>query len=282
MKLKNSYFFTLREDSKDEDSISGNLLVRSGMIKKNSADIYMYLPLGLKVLDKISSIIREEMNKIDSLELLMPVLIPEEVYEKSGRRDSFGSSIFTLKDRFDRKYALGPTHEELFVIASSMKIKSYKDMPLSLYQLQTKFRDEARPRFGLIRVREFIMKDAYTFDRDLKGLDVSYNKMYAAYKNIFNRLGLDYKIVKADTGVMGGLLSEEFQAVTDMGEDTLVLCDSCDYASNIEVSECVSSRNEEDELELHSEMIETKEKRTIKEVSEYLDENPNKFVKTLI
>lgn len=240
MRLKDNYFYTLREDSKEEDSLNGNLLVRSGMIKKSSSGVYMYLPLGLKVLKNVENIIREEMNNIGANELLMPVLIPEDIYEKSGRRDSFGNSMFSLKDRYDKKYALGPTHEELFAIAASMKIRSYKDIPFSLYQFETKFRDEARPRYGLIRVREFIMKDAYSFDKDLEGLDVSYNKMYNAYKNIFNRLGLNYKIVTADTGVMGGLLSEEFQAITDIGEDTLVLCDKCDYASNIEVSKCIA------------------------------------------
>lgn len=257
MKLKSNFFYTLREDVKDEDSRSGNLLVRSGMIKKSSAGVYVYLPFGFKVIKNIENIIRDEMNKTGASELLMPVLIPEEVYEKSGRKTSFGSSIFTSKDRYDRNYILGPTHEELFTIASSMKIKSYKDMPFNLYQFETKFRDEARPRYGLIRVREFIMKDAYSFDRDLNGLDESYNKMFNAYKNIFDRLNLDYKIVTADTGVMGGLLSEEFQAVTDIGEDILVLCESCDYASNIEVSKCITEIKENNEelkelVEIHT------------------------------
>src|SRR5574344_33459 len=238
MKLIGNYFFTLRENVKDEDAKSGNLLVRSGMIKKSSAGIYMYLPLGYRVLKKIKKIIREEINKTDALELSMPTLIQKEIYESTGRTKAFGNSVFSLKDRFNRDYILGPTHEELFAIASISNIKSYKDMPYSLYQFQTKFRDEARPRYGLIRVREFIMKDAYSFDKDLEGLDISYNKMYNAYKNSFDRMNLDYKVVKADTGIMGGLLSEEFQAITDIGEDTIVLCDSCNYASNIEVSKC--------------------------------------------
>jgi len=247
MKLKTSYFFTLRENVKDEDSVSGNLLVRSGMIKKNSSGIYMYLPLGYRVLKKIEQVIREEMDATGAQEVLMPALIPEEVYEQSGRRALIGSSMFSLKDRFDKPFVLGPTHEELFLMAAQNKVKSYKDLPFNIYQFQTKFRDEPRPRFGLIRVREFIMKDAYSFDTNLEGLDISYNKMDKAYRNSFDRMGLNYKVVTADTGVMGGLLSEEFQAVTDIGEDTLVLCDSCDFSSNIEVAPCVS-----ESLELES------------------------------
>jgi len=238
MKLKNSYFFTLREQVKDEDSTSGNLLVRSGMIKKNSSGIYMYLPLGYRVLKKIEAIIRQEMDAAGAQELLMPSLIPEEVYEQSGRRALIGSSMFALKDRFQKPFVLGPTHEELFLIAAASKIRSYKDLPFNLYQFQTKYRDEPRPRFGLIRVREFIMKDAYTFDADLDGLSVSYQKMYDAYVSSFDRMQLKYKIVQADTGVMGGLLSEEFQALSDIGEDVLVLCDHCDFASNLEVAPC--------------------------------------------
>ncbi len=240
MKLKNSFFYTLRENVKDEDSDSGNLLVRSGMIKKSSSGIYMYMPLGYKVLKKIEQIIREEMNATGAQELLMPSMIPEEVYINSGRRAGFGNSMFSLKDRFNKPFVLGPTHEELFLDAAASKIRSYKDMPFNLYQFQNKFRDEPRPRFGLIRVREFIMKDAYSFDTDLDGLQISYDKMFNAYKKSFDRMGIDYKIVTADTGVMGGLLSEEFQAVTAIGEDTLVLCDHCDYSSNLEVAQCLT------------------------------------------
>ena len=239
MKLKNSYFFTKREDSKDEESVSANLLVRSGMIKKAGSGIYYFLPMGYRVTKKIEKIIREEMNKIGSQELVMPQLLPEEVYIASGRRDNFGSSMFSLKDRFDRSYVLGPTHEEMFVEAAKEVIKSHKDMPISLYQMANKYRDEPRSRYGLIRTREFVMKDAYTFDKDEEGLAVAYDKMYEAYRKIFDRVGLDYKIVTASCGVMGGSLSEEFQAVCDIGEDTLVLCDKCGLSTNIEVCECV-------------------------------------------
>ncbi len=281
MKLKNNFFYTIREDIKDEDSVSGNLLVRSGMIKKSSAGVYMYLPLGLRVLKNIENIIREEMNSIGSLELSMPTLIPKEIYEVTGRVQSFGSSSFSLKDRFNRDYILGPTHEELFTIASISNIRSYKDMPYSLYQFQTKFRDEARPRYGLIRVREFVMKDAYSFDKDLEGLDVSYKKMFNAYKNSFDKMGIKYRVVKADTGVMGGLLSEEFQAETEIGEDTLVLCDKCDFSSNLEITKHVCN-DISNEQELNKELVETMDKHTIEDVSEYLNIDIKDTVKAMI
>ena len=281
MKLKNNFFYTIREDIKDEDSKSGNLLVRSGMIKKSSAGVYMYLPLGYRVLKNIENIIREEMNKTGALELSMPTLIPKEIFDITGRTEAFGNSSFSLKDRFNRDYILGPTHEELFTIASIANIRSYKDMPYSLYQIQTKFRDEARPRYGLIRVREFVMKDAYSFDKDLDGLDVSYKKMFNAYKNAFDKMGLNYRIVKADTGVMGGLLSEEFQAETEIGEDILVLCDKCDFSSNIEVTEHVSN-NESNVEEKNLELVETIDKESIEDVSNYLNIDVKDTVKALL
>ena len=185
MRLQEQFFYTFKEDVKDEETISGNLLVKSGYVKKIGNGIYMYMPLGLKVLRNIEKIIREEMNKTGAQELLMPSLLPEDFYIESGRRTNFGHDMFSLKDRYNRSLVLGPTHEEFFVEAARMKIKSYKDMPFNLYQIGNKYRDEPRPRFGLIRVREFFMKDAYSFDKDLDGLDISYNKMFNAYKNIF-------------------------------------------------------------------------------------------------
>ncbi|NCB33513.1 MAG: proline--tRNA ligase [Erysipelotrichia bacterium] len=282
MRLKSSFFYTLRENVKDEDSASSNLLVRAGYIKKSSSGIYMFMPLGFKVLSKVEAIIREEMNRTGCQELLMPAMIPEEVYEASGRRNGFGHSMFTLKDRKGQPYALGPTHEELFAIAAKMKIRSYKDMPFSLYQIEEKFRDEPRPRFGLIRVREFAMKDAYTFDKDEAGLDSAYQKQFEAYKRIMDRLHLNYKIVRADTGIMGGLLSEEFQAVTPIGEDILVLCDSCDFASNIEVAPCIAEKPDHVEEPEELKLVETPHSRTIEEVTDYLHKDAKSFVKTLI
>ena len=280
MKLKNSYFYTLRENAKDEDSTSGNLLVRSGMIRKVSSGIYMYLPLGLKVLDNIKKIIKEEMDKTGATELLMPSLIPEDIYDVCGRNQALGSSMFHLKDRYNKPYVLGPTHEELFTIAAKSMVRSYKDLPFTIYQDAPKYRDEARPRFGLIRVREFFMKDAYSFDKDEEGLSFSYQKMYDAYKNIFDRIGLNYAIVRADTGVMGGSLSEEFQAITDIGEDVLVLCDKCDYASNMEIATHKIENKEETKKDL--ELVATPNAKTIDEVCNYLNLDVTKSVKALL
>lgn len=282
MRLRRNYFYTIRENTKADDSISGNLLIKAGFIKKTSSGIYMMLPMGYKVLKNIENIIREEMNNAGASEVLMPALINEEYFIKSNRLNSFGKEMFKLSDRYDKKYALGPTHEELFTIAASAKVKSFKDLPFILYQIQTKFRDEARPRYGLIRTREFTMKDAYSFDKDTKGLDESYNNMYNAYKKIFGRLKINYKIVKADTGKMGGSLSEEFQAITDIGEDTIVLCEKCDYASNLEVSSSLVMDTDNKEKVLEKDLVYTPNIKTIDELSSYLNEAKNKFVKTLI
>ena len=282
MRLKNQFFYTLREDVKDEETRSGNYLVRSGMIKKVGTGIYLFMPLGLKVLKKIEQIIREEMNKTGAQELLMPALIPEDYYVQSGRKEVFGHDMFSLKDRYERGYVLGPTHEELFVYAAKEMIHSYKDMPFNIYQIANKYRDEPRPRFGLIRTREFMMKDAYSFDVDDEACEASYQKMFQAYQNIMDRVGLEYKIVRAGTGAMGGNLSEEFQAVTEIGEDTLVLCPNCDYASNLEVSACIVDETESYEEEKELELVHTPNAGTIEEVAAFLEEDPSQFVKTLI
>lgn len=282
MKLSQSFFYTLRENAKDEDSVSSNLLVRAGMIKKTSAGIYMIMPMGKKVLAKVEIIIREEMDAKGAQELLMPALIPEEVYEKSGRREAFGSNMFALHDRNDRPYVLGPTHEELFTMAASMDGKSYKDFPYNLYQIQTKYRDETRPRFGLIRVREFIMKDAYSFDTDEEGLAKSYDAMYDAYCRIMDRLGLKYKIVRADTGAMGGLLSEEYQALSPIGEDVIVGCEGCDFSSNMEITEVMDNKPESTEPKVPYSIKETPNAKTIDEVAAFFGKQPSDFVKTLL
>ncbi len=282
MRLSKSFFFTLRENARDEESQACNLLVRAGMIRKTSAGVYMMLPLGYKALNKIINIIREEMNSIDSEELMMPALLPEEIYVESGRRDKLGKSMFSLKDRFDKPYVLAPTHEELFAEAAKLAVKSYKNLPISLYQFQTKFRDEPRPRFGLIRVREFIMKDAYTFDLDYDGLDKSYNDMFEAYKRIFDRIGLKYIVVKADTGAMGGLLSEEFQAISDIGEDVLVIEENSSYAENIETAKCILEGEKSSENHLPKEKVNTPNAKTIEEVSKFFGKDEKSFVKTLI
>lgn len=282
MRLSKSFFYTFKEMPSDEESISSKLLVKAGMIRKSSNGIYMIMPLGYRVLKKIENIIREEMNKIDSQELLMPSLVSEEVFEKSGRRANFGSNMFSLKDRYQKSYVLAPTHEELFTMAAALKVQSYKDLGFSLYQIQTKFRDEVRPRFGLIRVREFIMKDAYSFDSDLENLDRSYQKMFKAYKNIFDRIGLDYRIVKADTGAMGGLLSEEFQALSSIGEDVIVICENNDYSANLEITPVELKYNQGMEIALDIEKVHTPNMKTIAEVAEFLKLNPSKLIKNLI
>ena len=286
MRLSKEFFYTLREDSKDEDSVSGNLLVNSGMIKKVSNGIYMNMPLGQKVSQNVIKIVRECMDETGANEVSMPHMLPMEYFEASGRASGFGSSMFKFNDRFNRPYALGPTHEEFFVYAAQSKVKSYRDLPFNIYQIGEKYRDELRPRLGLIRVREFIMKDAYSFDADEESMHESYMKMFNAYHKIFTRIGLKYNVVKADTGVMGGLLSEEFQAITDVGEDVLVLCDSCDYASNIEVSKCVPASNFENNFEAEEEKnyseVYTPNAGSIEEVTSYLQLPVSKFVKTMI
>ncbi len=281
MKINNSFFYTLREDAKDEDSRSGNLLVRSGMIKKVGAGIYMYMPMGIRTFDKIKKIVKEEMDNAGAQELLMPSLIPSDYYERCGRVEAFGPDMFNLKDRYNKPFVLGPTHEELFTIAAKSMVRSYKDLPFNLYQQADKFRDEPRPRYGLIRVREFVMKDAYSFDRDNEGLDKSYAIMKEAYKKIYDRLGIDYKIVTADCGAMGGTLSEEFQAITDIGEDTIVLCKNCNFSSNIEVAKTISNINDNEE-EKQLEMVETPHQETIEDVCKYLNLDVKKSVKALL
>lgn len=282
MRLSKNFFYTLREDVKDEDSVSGNLLVKSGMIKKVSNGIYMNMPLGERVSQKVINVVRDEMNKAGASEVSMPHMLPMDYFEASGRAENFGSSMFRFQDRYGRAYALGPTHEEFFVYAAQSKVRSYKDLPFTIYQIGDKYRDEARPRLGLIRVREFIMKDAYSFDADEEGMQESYQKMFDAYHKIFTRLGIKYNVVRADTGVMGGLLSEEFQAITDVGEDILVLCDSCDYASNIEVSACSANTTIEDEDERDFSEVYTPDAGSIEDVTKFLNLPVDKFVKTMI
>ena len=282
MRLRNSYFYTIKENIKDEDSISGNLLVRSGMIKRTSSGVYMMLPLGYKVLENIKNIIRDEMNKKGAQELLMPSLIQEDVYVSTGRRAKFGNDMFAFKDRFGKDYCLGPTHEELFTMAASYHVKSYKDLHFNIYQIGDKFRDEPRPRFGLLRAREFLMKDAYSFDTDTLGLDISYKDMYDAYKNMFNRMKLNTLVVESDSGAMGGLLSEEFQALNPAGEDKLVFCTKCSYTSNIDIAYSKEEGKKSTEKEKALEKVYTPNMKTIEEISKYLGEDESKFIKCLI
>ena len=234
MRMSTLFLRTLREDPADAEVPSHRLLVRAGYIRRVSPGIYTWLPLGLKVLRQVEQIVREEMDDIGAQELLFPALLPREPFDATGRWTEYGDNIFRLKDRKDGDYLLGPTHEELFTLAVKDLFNSYKDLPVSLYQIQTKYRDEARPRAGILRGREFVMKDSYSFDLDEAGLDKSYQLHRDAYVRIFDRLGFHYVIVQAMAGAMGGSKSEEFLATAENGEDTYVRCPSCGYAANVE------------------------------------------------
>lgn len=237
LRMSDLFVRTLREDPNDAEVPSHRLLVRAGYIRRAAPGIYTWLPLGLRVLRNIESIIREEMDAIGGQEMLFPALLPKEPYEASGRWTDYGENIFRLKDRKEADYLLGPTHEEMFTLAVKDLYSSYKDLPLTIYQIQTKYRDESRPRAGLLRGREFVMKDSYSFDVDDAGLEASYQRHRDAYIRIFDRLGFDYVIVKATSGAMGGSASEEFLATAEVGEDTYVRCTRCDYAANVEAVE---------------------------------------------
>jgi prolyl-tRNA synthetase len=269
--LRFSRFFarTQKEIPSEADSISHQLLVRAGMIQQVAAGIYAYLPLGLMVLNKIERIIREEMNKAGGQELMMPALQPIELWEQSGRLPSFGKTIFTFQDRKEHTLALGPTHEEVITDLARRFVQSYRDLPLLLYQIQDKFRDEPRPRGGLLRVREFIMKDLYSFDIDEEGLNKSYQDMIEAYMNIYSRCGLPAVMIEADSGAIGGKASHEFMVVTETGEDEIICCTQCDYAANLEKAQSVKQDQvTTDPLPL--EEISTPNIKTIEEVAGFV------------
>ncbi len=281
MRMSNLFLSTLREVPAEAETISHQLMLRGGIIRKLAAGVYSYLPLGLRVLKKVENIVREEMDNAGAQELLMSALLPAESYQASGRWDVFGPNMFKLKDRNGRDFCLGPTHEEIFTDTVKSCLKSYRQLPVTLYQIQTKYRDESRPRFGIIRSREFTMKDAYSFDRTWEGLDESYSKMYDAYCRIFNRLGLDYIVVDADTGAMGGSGSQEFMVKSEVGEDTIAHCPTCNYSANVEKAECITAAAEK-EAPKTMEKIYTPNVKTIDELVEFLNTDKTKFVKTLI
>ena len=282
MKMSNLLLPTLREVPADAEITSHKLMLRAAMVRKLGSGIYSYLPLGLRVLQKVEQIIREEMNAAGAQELLMPALLPAEAYQASGRWEVFGPSMFKLKDRYERDYCLGPTHEELFTQTVIDNVKSYKEYPMTLYQIQTKYRDEARPRFGVIRSREFVMKDAYSFDTTEAGLDESYKKMYDAYNRIFTRLGLDFTVVDADSGAMGGSGSQEFMVKSPVGEDGIAYCDSCGYAANYEKAACVPVEKPSNDGDFDMEKIHTPNVHTIEELVEFMGAEAYNFAKTII
>ncbi len=239
MRLSKSYVPTLKEVPAEAEVVSHRLLLRAGFIRKLTSGIYTYLPLGLKALNKVADICREEMDRAGAQEILMPTVQPGDLWRETGRWEFYGKELLRFKDRHDRDYCLGPTHEEVVTDLVRGEVRSYRQLPLNLYQIQTKFRDEIRPRFGLMRGREFVMKDAYSFDRDSEGADKSYRAMYDAYCAIFRRLGLEFRPVEADTGSIGGNFSHEFMVLAETGEDTIATCQACDYAANLEKAEVV-------------------------------------------
>jgi prolyl-tRNA synthetase len=281
MKMSKMFLPTLKEIPADAEIRSHQLMIRSGMIKKMSSGVYNQLPIGLRVFNKVAQIIREEMNAKGAQEILCSAIIPAELWQESGRWEAMGEEMFRLKDRTSRDYCLGPTHEEAFTDIVRQEITSYKQLPMNLYQIQTKYRDERRPRFGVMRTKTFTMKDAYSFDVDHDGMAKSYQDMFDAYVNIFRRCGLDNSPVLADSGAIGGSVSAEFMVKSDVGEDEVVFCSKCDYAANVERAESINDTLEKEELKELKE-IHTPGVGTIKELEDFFKASPKKLAKTLV
>jgi prolyl-tRNA synthetase len=280
MRLSRSLFPTLRDDPADAEALSHKLMLRAGLVRQLAAGVYVWLPLGQRVLDKVNAIIREEMNAIGGQEMTMPVLHPAEIWRETGRWDAIGPEMFRLKDRNDRDMCLGMTHEEVIAWLAAREIRSYRDLPQIWYQIQTKERDEARPRSGVLRTREFVMKDSYTLDPDVRALDRSYAAHEGAYRRIFDRCGLRYRVVQSDTGMMGGLGAHEFMAPSAAGEDEIAVCEGCGYAANVELARGVpaapafpAGAREE---------VATPNARTIAEVAGFLKIDPRLTIKSLL
>jgi len=276
---------TLREAPGEAEVISHALMMRAGMIRKLAAGVYDFLPMGWRVMKRIGQIIREEMDRAGAQEVFLPVLCPAELWQESGRWDAYGKELMRVLDRHDRQFCLGPTHEEVITDLVRREVRSYRQLPINLYQIQTKFRDEIRPRFGLMRGKEFMMKDAYSFDRDEEGAERSYSLMYTAYNRIFTRCGLVFRPVEADTGPIGGSFSHEFMVLADSGEDSIVSCSSCTYASNLEKAECPGQAEGPDprsDEEQGMEEVATPGKKAVEEVCAFLGRSPADLVKTLI
>ncbi len=282
--MKQSQIFspTLREVPSDAEAVSHQLMLRAGYIRQVSAGIYSYLPLAWRVIQNIENIIREELNAVGGTEMMLPALVPADLWQESGRYETYGPELMKLTDRHGRDFILGPTHEETFTKLIRDDIKSYKKLPLHLYQIQTKYRDEKRPRFGLLRGREFIMKDAYTFHDSNDSLDVSYNEIWQAYDNIFTRLGLDYRSIIADAGSMGGRESIEFIAVSEAGEDTIAYSTESDYAANIEMASSKFKERTNTEVQLQKELIDTPDTTTIEELANFLEVKPTQILKSVL
>jgi len=284
MRYSEMHLPTAREIPSDAEVASHQLMIRAGMIRKLTSGIYSYLPLGYRVIRKVEQIVREEMDKAGAQEVHLPMVQPVELWQESGRWVHYGKELLRFRDRHEREYCLGPTHEEVITDLVRNDIKTYRQLPRNLYQIQTKFRDEVRPRFGVMRCREFGMKDAYSFDADEAGAEKSYDKMFVAYNNIFNRCGLKFRSVEADSGSIGGKYSHEFMVMADSGEDAIVFCDKCKYAANLEKAEIgePEKKNVSQKDWLPLESVHTPEVRTIEEVSAFLKVQPQDIVKTLI
>ena len=282
MRYSQYFIPTVKETPSDAEVISHQLMLRAGMIRKLAAGIYNYLPLGLRSIRKVEAIVREEMNKAGAIEMLMPAVQPAELWKESGRWDFYGKELLRFKDRKDAEFCMGPTHEEVVTDLIRKEVRSYRQLPINLYQIQGKFRDEIRPRFGLMRGREFIMKDAYSFDVNEAGADVSYAKMYQAYRRIFERCGLRFRAVEADTGSIGGNFSHEFMVLADSGEDAIVSCSACQYAANMEKAETRKSCAGEHADPRPLERVVTPGQKSVEEVAAFLGVNSTQVVKTLV
>jgi len=273
---------TLKEVPAEAEIVSHKLMLRAGLIRRLASGLFTWMPLGLRVLRKVEAVVREEMNRAGALELLMPAVQPAELWQKTGRWDQYGPLLLRMADRHGREYCVGPTHEEVITDIACKELRSYKQLPVNYYQVQTKFRDEIRPRFGVMRSREFIMKDAYSFDIDDEGLDVSYQKMHAAYTAIFERLGLTFRVVLADSGEIGGSKSQEFHVIADSGEDAIAYSDSDDYASNIETAATFRPEGDRAAPGRDLEKIATPGVKTIEDLCKLLDIEASQTIKTLI
>ncbi|MEH7793534.1 proline--tRNA ligase [Bacillus safensis] len=283
MRQSLTFIPTLREVPADAEAKSHQLLVRAGFIRQNTSGIYHYLPLAHKVIQHIQSIVRKEMEKAGAAELLMPVLQQAEMWQESGRWYTYGPELMRMKDRHGREFALGPTHEEVITSLVRSEVKSYKKLPLTLYQIQSKFRDEQRPRFGLLRGREFIMKDAYSFHSSPESLDETYNKMFTAYSNVFSKVGLNFRPVIADSGAMGGKDTHEFMALSEVGEDTIAYSDTSSYAANIEMAEAVYHGEEANPADFKElEKVHTPQVKTIQDVAGFLEVDPSACIKSVL
>jgi prolyl-tRNA synthetase len=284
MRLSQFFLPTEKEDRSEAVVASHRLMIRAGMIRQLTAGVYSYLPLGLRAVRKMAQIVREEMDRAGAQEVLLPALQPADLWKESGRWDHFGPELVRLRDRNEREFCLGPTHEEVITDLVRREVRSYRQLPLILYQIQTKFRDERRPRFGVMRAREFTMKDAYSFDCDDRGAEVSYGKMYQAYSRIFQRSGLRFRAVEAETGAIGGSFSHEFMVLADSGEDAIVSCDTCQYAANVERAEVAPPvlNDGTNTRCVALEKVATPGMRTVEEVCGFLGRQPSSLIKTLL